>query len=288
MALPRFWLGTHEPNWLRCHIDLDLVADETGVFGLRGLTSEEAAFVAGEVGLFISRRRFERWGRRLHRARCDWALDSSGFTELHMHGRWTIRPREYANQLLRLAEGVGRLQWAAPMDWMCEPSALKATGQTIRDHQQRTIESVHELRHMVGDAVPVIPVLQGWTTDDYLRHVEDYADAGIDLQHEPVTGWGSQCRREGTRDSLLAAQALHARGVRLHGFGIKGAGLALYGQYLVSADSMAWSFCGRRHPDPACGKGSCANCLHYALAWRAKVMAGQQRGDAPLQLGLGL
>jgi hypothetical protein len=35
----------------------------------------------------------------------------------------------------------------------------------------------------------------------------------------------------------------------LHGFGTKTTGLASYGRWLTGADSMAWSYVGRREPD---------------------------------------
>ena len=56
-------------------------------------------------------------------------------------------------------------------------------------------------------------------------------------------------------------------------FGVKSAGLRKYGEYLFSADSLAWSYTGRFHPNPDCSKTNCANCLHYALEWREKVLA---------------
>jgi hypothetical protein len=63
--------------------------------------------------------------------------------------------------------------------------------------------------------------------------------------------------------------------LRLHGFGVKTSGLAAYGSQLASADSMAWSYNGRRtRPCPVSGLTSCANCLHHALEWRRRVLSG--------------
>lgn len=82
-------------------------------------------------------------------------------------------------------------------------------------------------------------------------------------------------------------EALHALGLQLHGFGMKGGAVARYGGLLASADSMAWSAAGRRRPDPACRKATCANCLHYALDWRERVL-GAYQPEAAVQLGLAL
>ncbi len=91
------------------------------------------------------------------------------------------------------------------------------------------------------------------------------------------------------RNEKEIISTLAAGGLRLHGFGVKTAGLRLYGQHLVSADSMAWSRNARaeavrRGPAPGCSRRSCANCPHYALAWRDRVVSRLAR----LQLNLPL
>jgi hypothetical protein len=84
----------------------------------------------------------------------------------------------------------------------------------------------------------------------------------------PLVGLGSVCRRQATTEIARIVAELAALGLRLHGFGVKRAGL-------VSADSMAWSYHARRRPPlPGCvGQKNCANCLPYALAWRARMLA---------------
>ena len=86
----------------------------------------------------------------------------------------------------------------------------------------------------------------------------------------PRVGLGSVCRRQSTAEIAVIVTALAARGLRLHGFGIKTSGLHQYGHLLASADSMAWSYAARRAPAlPGCtGHRNCANCLTYATAWR--------------------
>jgi hypothetical protein len=107
-----FWLGTHEVSWL-------------------GRT---------DVPLFVSRRRLARqkkWARALG----PWALDSGGFTELSMNRRWSITLGQYAAEVERWRDEIGNLAWCAPMDWMCEPSIIRGTGLTVREHQARTIDN---------------------------------------------------------------------------------------------------------------------------------------------------
>lgn len=237
-----FWLGTHQASWLR-QVD---------------------------VPLFVSHRRLARY-RTLPAARGPWALDSGGFTELSMHGRWVTEPGSYVDACRRYMTDVGHLTWAAPMDWMCEPFMLTKTGFTVDDHQGRTVENLLALRQLAPD-VPYIPVLQGWAINDYLACIDRYANAGVDLTTEPLVGVGSVCRRQGTAQIATIFRELAGAGIRCHGFGVKLKGMGLYARYLTSADSLAWSYEARRaSPMSGCTHAKCQNCLRYALSWRARI-----------------
>jgi hypothetical protein len=65
------------------------------------------------VPLFVSRRTLAPL-RRLPRARAGWALDSGGFSELSLHGRWTTSPATYVAEVRRFEQEIGALEWAAP------------------------------------------------------------------------------------------------------------------------------------------------------------------------------
>lgn len=113
-----------------------------------------------------------------------------------------------------------------------------------------------------------------------------YADAGVDLRDVPLVGVGSICRRQATSEIAGIVRSLAGEGLRLHGFGVKASGLALYQQHLVSADSLAWSYRGRkaaRHGEGAlCGgtHAGCANCYVWAHEWYRRII------DSPRQLAL--
>jgi hypothetical protein len=239
-----FFLGTHIPSWLSN---------------------------AG-VPLFVSHRRLI--GRKTFpRALTTWALDSGGFTEISMHGEWTISPATYIAAVRRYSEEIGRLQWASPQDWMCEPWITQKTGLTVTEHQYRTIHNYLELKAAAPE-LPFIPVLQGWERADYQRCADLYGKAGIDLAAEPIVGIGSVCRRQHMKEAAdIIADAVQ-RGIRVHGFGFKITGLRRVGHLLTSSDSMAWSFHARHRPPlPGCTHKTCANCRRYALRWRAKPLA---------------
>lgn len=246
----RFYLGTHRPHWLG---QLD-------------------------VPLFVSRRTLCKRSS-LPVARGRWVLDSGGFTELNQPPySWTITTAEYAAEVLRYRDEIGNLDWAAPMDWMCEPSVLAKTGLSVAEHQRRTIESFRDLRQRLGGLV--VPVIQGWEVGDYAQHVEAYEHAGVYLLAEPVVAIGSVCRRGQDVQIKAVVRSLARMGLLLHAFGVRGTALFDLSDSLVSADSMAWSFNARRaRALPGCRHRHCTNCQRYAVAWyqRMHEMLGQLR-----------
>lgn len=248
MASPDFYLGTHKVSWLWRE-------------SFRG------------VLLFVSRRSLAERKTPFPRATTEWALDSGGFTELSMNGRWLLSEEEYVALIRRFQADLGGLRWAAPQDWMCEPIIIQKTGLDVHEHQVRTVENLLRLRALAPE-IRFAPVIQGWVLPDYLRCVEMYAHAGIDLRAEPVVGVGTICRRQGTLEAEQIMRALRDRGIRLHAFGAKVSGLKRYADAVVSSDSLAWSYGARRHPPlPGCTHAACNNCPIYALRWRERVLA---------------
>ena len=237
------------------------------------------------VPLFVSRRRLmDR--KTLPRATCDWSLDSGGFSELSLHGGWSITPKEYVAEVRRYREEIGRLLWMPTMDWMCEPHMTERTGLCVESHQRRTTESYLTLREMAPD-LPWVPVLQGWEADDYLRHRQQYADVGVDLEALPLVGLGSVCRRQHTLEAERIVRSL--KGLKLHGFGVKLTGLERFSDALTSADSLAWSIHARNRKPmlPGCTHRSCSSCRLWALKWRESVVARVRTADkTPRQLAL--
>ena len=238
-----FYLGTHQPQWLR--------------------------FL--KIPLFVSYKRLEGY-RTLPQAVGPWALDSGAFSEVQAHGGWTIPADKYAEQVGRFSSEIGRMEWASIQDWMCEPVMLAKTRLTIDEHQRRSVQSLVDLRRL-APAVPWAPVLQGWAPADYLKHRAMYERAGFDLKAEKIVGVGSVCRRNKTREIWEIAESLSD--LRLHGFGVKTSGIDVAARYFTSTDSMAWSFAGRRDP-PLPGHETrhinCANCVDYALMWRDRLL----------------
>jgi hypothetical protein len=251
----RFYLGSHKPGWLWS--------------------------LACDVPLFVSHRVLA--GYRTPRpATCSWALDSGGFTELSTYGTWRTSAAEYVDAVAGYEREVGRLDWAAPQDWMCEPAIIHGGGSfpgthlSVAEHQRRTVANFLELGElwptMSHAPCPFMPVLQGWTLGDYQRCADMYEEAGVRLAEQRVVGLGSVCRRQNTISIGLIVNWF-AGELPLHGFGVKTGGLIGYGHQLTSADSLAWSLDARRSgPLPGCQHARCSNCLEYAREWRADLL----------------
>lgn len=244
-AAPFFYLGTHELSWLR----------------------------RTDVPLFVSAVRFRRQ-RSWPRARGRWALDSGGFSELQAHGRWTVDAATYAAEVRVWVAAVGWPDFVAIQDWMCEPFMLAKTGLTVREHQERTIQSYLDLRALAPE-IPWLPVVQGWEEADYVEHVAMYLRAGIDLRTFPRVGVGSVCRRQGTEEGAKIVRAVARLGIRVHAFGVKVEGLKLFGSEIASADSMTWSYIARRRSIQlaGCTHKTCSNCWRWAEEWHRTRIA---------------
>lgn len=204
-------------------------------------------------------------GRIKHIWGDDWLLDSGGFTEILLHGRYTISEDEYIDSIMR-----HRPKLAFCQDWMCEDVMLERTGLTIPEHQERTLESYISLRKHTDR---IAPVLQGYTVEDYIAHGLMYVAEGVDMTQ--VFGLGSVCRRSCSSEPPVILNALTDEfpGIKIHAFGIKTEAFKYIDvvEKIYSADSMAWSYWGRRRPkdcsDCSYERRQCRNCVRCALMW---------------------
>ena len=212
--------------------------------------------------------------QRLSDFRVDrWILDSGAFSELNLHGHYRYPPSEYAALVNRWGN-CGTMEMAVTQDYMCEPFILAKTGLTIAEHQRLTIERYDILLRLVD--VPLMPVLQGYTPDDYRRHLDSYGDR---ISLGARIGVGSICKRNNAPKEIVAVLAgikKDRHDLRLHGFGLKLT--ALTNTYILSmlysADSMAWSYAARRQGKNANGLKE-AQAFHDAVGSRQGTKAHQ-------------
>ena len=200
----------------------------------------------------------------------DWLMDSGGFTELSIHGEYTIEEDEYIETIQRFRPTLAFCQ-----DWMCEAPIIEKTRLTKKDHQRNSTLSYLS---MLEKTPRVAPVLQGYEVKDYIEHAEEYEAVGVDMSQ--VFGIGSVCRRSMTDEPLKIILSLKERwpNIKLHAFGLKN--VAFKNREVVenlwSADSMAWSYWARRHKPFSCEPcirptRSCGNCYIAIEIWLEKL-----------------
>lgn len=165
------------------------------------------------------------------------------------------------------------MQYAAIQDWMCEPGIIKKTGFDVKKHQELTINSAITLKSLAPE-IKWVNVIQGWTIDDYKRHIDMYAASGIDLLQEELVGVGSICRRGSVDNIVEIICVLSGLGIKIHAFGMKISALTLLQNYIVSSDSMGWPYhASFNNKLPECtSHKNCSNCHKYALKWRKDVL----------------
>jgi hypothetical protein len=204
------------------------------------------------------------WDRKSDFGAKGWVLDSGAFTQINKYGRFYLSVLEYASQIQRWSR-CGDLMAAVSQDYMCEPAALRRTGLSVRQHQERTLVR-YELLMGCGVRTYIMPVLQGYDPREYAEHLRMYG--GL-LAEGAWVGVGSVCKRNSNPESVLGvlkAILSERPDLRLHGFGLKITALTdrRVVRRLWSSDSMAWSLAARR-------SGKDANGLLEAVSYNRRV-----------------
>ena len=249
-----FMLGSHRPSWL--------YPRRTKKNGQPYATGRD---MKPNGTLFVSFRQLTRRESPYRKADTPFVVDSGGFSYLHDHGCFPFTAAEYVEKIRRVESELGTMRFACQMDWMCEEKALEKTGLTIAEHQRRTIANFVELRELAPE-IKWLPALQGNTVAEYMSHIEQWLEAGIDLRKFERVGVGSVCRRQSTAEIVELIEAIADKGIRIHGLGVKSLGLARVADRIVSSDSLAWSYAARR-------EGRDQNSQHEGESYRAKMEA---------------
>lgn len=162
--------------------------------------------------------------------------DSGGFY-FHFKGTdYPFSPADYIAWLTAMAP-----DYAACMDYPCE-AEVAADDAAVFSRQVRCIDHARVLLACRG-CWEWLPVLQGRTVAQYLRHVDMYRAAGLVT---PYMGIGSLCRRTRIDEIQAIIHALTEAlpGTRFHLFGVK---MQIFKQAdalpesVASADSGAWN-----------------------------------------------
>lgn len=215
--------------------------------------------------------------KRLKRVNCpDVIIDSGAFSEISTFGDYRHAPEVYGETLIRLARhNVVSISAAVSQDYMCEPFILAKTGLTIAKHQTLSVMRYERLL-ACAVGIYIMPVLQGYTPEQYVSHIKEYGDL---LRHRAWVGVGSVCKRQGNPVALLKVlRAIKEErpDLRLHGFGVKTTALTVpqIVNLLYSADSTAWSYRARIEGR---NQNDWREADSFRRAVEAKIAVAQQR-----------
>jgi hypothetical protein len=287
-----------------------------------------AAAQAADYPVMVSAAAFYRRGR-FHAPRfpavlhvTDLALDSAGFTAMKLWagqgaqaGMANIYPWSLQDYV-SLAQSLPLLNWWAQPDFCCEPEIAAdaaerrrrieltafSLGCTLQEVQLRQAaelacyadgdEEVDEdvLECARAAIAPPVPVVTGWTVDDYRYSAELLCRTWAPWEAMyacPLIGIGSVCRRDlhhpeyGVLAILDALEGRLPSGSRVHLFGVKGAAIRhLIGHPLVaSVDSMAYDVRARVTARERGLANVMAHRIEHMHRWRTKQATHLSCGD---------
>jgi len=179
----------------------------------------------------------------------DLFVDCGGYHHMmNGAGEYDDSDEEYLMYLLKHRPHLYALR-----DYPCEPDLLSDLGRSVADQQRRSLEHHISLLGMVEGhklADSAVSVVQGWTTDQYLSHLDELRDHGCLTDYVAI---GSVCRRgqdEDIAEVVLAVRDALPDRCQLHAFGVKGSVLRFEEvvNALDSVDSAAYDWSESRVP----------------------------------------
>lgn len=180
------------------------------------------------------------------------ALDSAGFVAMARYRgfHWTVQ--QYIGGLAAQADLDGHpFIWFSSMDLCVEPEVAPD-----RDEVLDRVAGTANLNKLcfqyasdLGISDRLMPVIQGWHSDDYRRCLDL-----VPFSHASLIGVGSMCRRQLAGETGIIAcveaidRELGDHAARLHLFGLKGAAAAALRGHprVASIDSQAYGVRARR------------------------------------------
>ena len=166
-------------------------------------------------------------------------LDSGGYSFFSYYPDYPFTIEEYINlaNIIKDQSGITRV---VTLDYPCEPDINRSRVSTNEERIQKTVSNAVECIQY-DETIPWLPVIQGYTIDEYLYCVDLYKDAGITSDYWAI---GSICSRKGfpykiRRIITTLSEALQSK---IHAFGISLK--YLYDPQIFnniySSDSAAW------------------------------------------------
>jgi hypothetical protein len=233
------------------------------------------------------------------------AADCGGFVATRKWGKYRYTTTQYVTWL----RGLGTsLTWAAMQDYCCENEITSGKPGSVRQRQIMTTFRAWQIwQHYQQEAWAWVPTVQGWNTEDYVRHAKELSPL---IQHmqgyygdDPRwrVGIGTLCNRASASQireivhavcGVLGPVPLHLWGVKLDAIrpqrtkkGKKGVvvGLPLN---VVSTDSAAWNGLFAQHHATQRESGLTQRQYTYGVALPAYQDKLAQAADTERQLEL--
>lgn len=217
-------------------------------------------------------------------------LDSSGFVAMARYRGYGFTPESYIAGPCR----AHPWRWFAAMDLCVEPEVAPGADDVL-DRIAGTVNLYHRCRreaerHGISDRL--LPVVQGWHVDDYLRCLDR-----LNLPSSiPMIGVGSTCRRN--KDAVRQVEeivrrlgdALRGTPTRLHLFGVKSEAAAAVADsgIVATIDSQAYGTDARWKAVKAGISKTDAFVADTMQGWAEKQNSLLDRFRPAVQFGLGL
>lgn len=169
-------------------------------------------------------------------------LDSGGYSFFSRWGDYPFSIEDYVG-LAHLLQDKYPLYRVATLDYPCEPDIDRSHLMTNEDRIKKTVSNAVECMH-TDQNLPWLPVIQGYTTNEFLSCIDLYEEVGITSDYWAI---GSICSRKGNplelRKIITSIKEQHPNG-KLHAFGL---GIPFLRdpqifQAIYSSDSAAWNW----------------------------------------------
>ena len=168
-------------------------------------------------------------------------LDSGGYSFFSSYPDYPFSIEDYVG-LVNLIKDQSGITRVVTLDYPCEPDINRSRVSTNEERIQKTVSNAVEC-FQYDETIPWLPVIQGYTIDEYLYCVDLYKEVGITSDYWAI---GSICSRKGFPHKIRRIITTIADIVphKIHAFG-----LSLTYLYdpqifnnIYSSDSAAWVY----------------------------------------------
>lgn len=170
-------------------------------------------------------------------------LDSGGFSFFSKYSEYPFSMEDYIHWIKGMQDAnKQKVKYVAILDYPCEPEINRKAFSTNQERIEATVRNATKcLRYDISPA-KWIPVLQGYTVDEYLHCLKLYKDQNLYLDYIAI---GSMCRRNDLNQIHKILKAIKEEtDAKIHLFGLTIKALEYIPIYdlIDSCDTIGYSF----------------------------------------------